>query len=232
MKHLSREQIDQLRSIDTPTISNAIEKFGRRPPTTGFMGLDIRCLSPGLGVMLGRAVTATADSTTPKPDRKLETRKACFRAIADVGAPSVLVIKVIGPKPSHTCVMGDILATCAQSLGAVGTVTDGGVRDLAGLQELGFHVFAKGTVPSHGTFSIEEVGVPVEISGVTVNTGDLIHADMNGVVKVPWECVEGLYDKAKTVMESEEKKIEFAKSDGFSIDALWQRFYDVRSKKE
>ena len=64
---LTSEQLEALRQIDSPTIANAIETFGVRPHTTGFMGMDITCLMPELGVMVGYAVTATADSQTEEP---------------------------------------------------------------------------------------------------------------------------------------------------------------------
>ena len=70
-------------------------------------------------------------------------------------------------------------------LGAIGLVTDGGVRDVDTVREMGFHYFAPGMVPAHGNFGFMEAQVPVRISGVLVNPGDLIHADANGVVTIP-----------------------------------------------
>ena len=62
---LSADQLAALRALDTPTVCNAIESFKVRGRVEGFCGMDVRCLSPELGVMVGYAVTLTVDSTTP-----------------------------------------------------------------------------------------------------------------------------------------------------------------------
>ena len=56
---LNDAELDALRQIDTATIANAIEHFDIRSNTDGFMGWDIRCMFPEMGVMVGYAVTAT-----------------------------------------------------------------------------------------------------------------------------------------------------------------------------
>jgi 4-hydroxy-4-methyl-2-oxoglutarate aldolase len=61
---LTANQLETLRRIDSPTISNAIETFNVRPHTEGFMGMEIKSLMPELGVTVGYAVTLTADSQT------------------------------------------------------------------------------------------------------------------------------------------------------------------------
>ena len=68
--HLTLEHIEALRAIDTPTICNAIERFGVRGPVEGFLGMGIRCLTPDLGIMVGYAITVTVDSTTPGIPRR------------------------------------------------------------------------------------------------------------------------------------------------------------------
>ena len=64
MKYLTIEQLDSLREIDTPTVANAVETHENRLNTEGFMGWNIRCQFPDLGVMVGQAVTATLNTTT------------------------------------------------------------------------------------------------------------------------------------------------------------------------
>ncbi|MEP6592357.1 MAG: RraA family protein, partial [Acidobacteriota bacterium] len=64
MPPLTPAQLDELRLIDSPTISNAIERFKVRPRLQGFAGWELRCVFPELGTTLGYAVTCTADSTT------------------------------------------------------------------------------------------------------------------------------------------------------------------------
>ena len=89
------------------------------------------------------------------------------------------------------------MATIGARLGAVGLVTDGAVRDLEGIRPLRFHLFALGVAPSHGTFNVVDVGVPVTVEGVCISFGDLIHADANGVTTVPIEIADRVYAQCR-----------------------------------
>ena len=220
---LTPEQLAELRSMDSPTVANAIEVFKVRDDAQGFLGMDIPCHTPEFGVMVGYAVTATADSMTPGRARDRRGLLRLFEAVAAAPKPSVLVIKEVGPKPTHSCFLGDVIATITKRLGAVGIVTDGGVRDLEGVRPLGYHVFAAGFVVAHGTFNIEEVGIPVEISGTTVRPGDLLHGDASGVTTIPLEIADRLYAECLKVRERETALRDFATSRDFTLDALRQR---------
>jgi regulator of RNase E activity RraA len=108
-------------------------------------------------------------------------------------------------------------------LGAIGLVTDGGVRDVDTVRDMGFHYFAPGMVPAHGNFGFMEAQVPVRISGVLVNPGDLIHADANGVVTIPNEIARDIVAAANDVLEREEAQRDWVNSDDFSLGKLRQR---------
>ncbi len=226
-KQLSDEQLRKLKNIDSPTVSNAIEQFHLRPPNEGFIGMEIRCLFPKLGVMVGHALTLTADATTigeQKEQEELDLPEM-LQAIKKTPKPVILFIKTIGLRLTHSCVFGDVMAATAKQMGAIGLVTDGGVRDIKNIRKMGFHLFAQGVVPSHGTFSIKKIDIPISISGVEICTGDLIHGDENGVIKVPWNCVDKLPETAQELSAQEEKIVNFAKSSNFSIEKLKRRFH-------
>ena len=220
---LTPEQLAELRAMDSPTVANAIEAFKVRDDTQGFLGMDVRCHTPEFGVMLGYAVTATANSMAPARVRDRKGHFRLFEAVAAAPRPSVLVIKDVGPRRTHACFLGDVIATITKRLGAIGIVTDGGVRDLEGVTPLGYHVFAAGVVVAHGTFNIEEVGVPVEISGTVVKPGDLIHGDASGVTTIPLEIADKLYAECLKVREREAALRDFATARDFTLDALRQR---------
>src|SRR4029453_8007054 len=127
MPAFTAEQLEAIKRIDSPTIANAIEHFGVRGRVEGFAGWDLRCAFPALGTMLGYAVTCTPDS--PPADRRHE--RGLFRLWAALEAapkPAVIVIKDIGPEPTRSCHMGEVMATTAKALGAVGCISDGGLR--------------------------------------------------------------------------------------------------------
>jgi regulator of RNase E activity RraA len=83
--------------------------------------------------------------------------------------------------------MGGLMGTAMQARDFAGAVIDGGVRDTAYLTKIGFPVFATGTVPSTSVAHYRFAGsnVPVVCDGVTVNPGDIVAADSDGVVIVP-----------------------------------------------
>ena len=209
--------------MDSPTVANAIEAFKVRDDTQGFLGMDVVCHTPEFGVMVGYAVTATANSMAPGRARDRRGHLKLFEAVAAAPKPAVLVIKEVGPRRTHACFLGDVIATITMRLGAIGIVTDGGVRDLEGVKPLGYHVFAAGFVVAHGTFNIEEVDVPVEISGAVVKPGDLIHGDASGVTTVPLEVADMLYAECLKVREREMALRDFATGKDFTLDALRQR---------
>lgn len=220
---LSAEQLEELHSVDSPTVANAIEAFKVRDDTQGFMGMDIRCLTPEFGVMVGYAVTATADSMTPARARDRKGHMRLFDAIAASPKPAVLVVQDVGPKRTHACFLGDVIASLSSRLGAIGIVTDGGVRDLDGVRPLGFHIFATGLVVAHGTFNIIDVGIPVEVSGARVQLGDLIHGDPSGVTTVPLEIADKIYEQCRKVREREIGLRDYAHSRDFSLEGLRAR---------
>ncbi len=217
---LTAGQLEELRSVDSPTVANAIEAFKVRDDTEGYLGMDISCLTPELGVMLGYAVTVTADSTTPGRARSRQGHVKVYDALAASPKPAVLVVQDVGSKRTHACFMGDVIATLSRRLGAIGIVTDGGVRDLDGVRPLSFHVFAAGLVVAHGTFNFIEAGVPVELSGVRVQPGDLIHGDASGVTTIPLQIADKVYGECLRLREREAALRDYAHSRDFSLEGL------------
>jgi regulator of RNase E activity RraA len=213
----------QLRGFDTPTVSNAIESLNVRAATEGYLGREVRCLTPELGVMVGYAVTVTIDNASPQRSPAAKGVGAFYRALAAAPKPAVVVMQDVSVRPSHSCHLGDIVSSICKRLGAVGVVTDGAIRDLKGIQEVGFHVFASGVTPSRGVYQWMDVNVPVTLSGVTLRPGDVIHADANGVVTVPAAALDRLAAACLAIREKEQALKDYAGSPEFSLDGLLAR---------
>ena len=225
MLRLTAEQLDVLRHIDGPTVSNAIERLDVRSRLDGFAGWELRCAFPELGTMVGYAVTCTADSTTPsrRDDRGL---LRLWDAVEAAPKPAVIVIKDIGPERSRSCHMGEVMATTAKALGAVGCVSDGGLRDVNEVRALGaFQYFCPGFVVSHGNPVICEVNVGINLSGLKVDPGDLLHGDVNGLLMIPAGIAHRVAEQAERVRDSEREVLEFLRAPGLTVEKL-RRFQE------
>ena len=221
---LTAEQLDALRQIDSPTVSNAIERLQVRPRLQGFAGWELRCAFPELGTTLGYAVTCTADSTTAsRIDAQGQLR--LWDALERAPKPSVLVIKDIGPERSRSCHMGEVMATTAKALGAVGCVSDGGLRDAMEVRAVGFQYFCPGFVVSHGNAVICDINVEVTLAGLAVRPGDLLHGDVNGILVVPEGVADRVADEAARVREAERRVLEFVRQPGLTVENL-RKFRD------
>ena len=199
---LSFEQISALCRIDSPTISNAIERFKVRPRVNGYVGYDIRCIFPELPPTVGYAVTCTVDSTTE--GRQGIGFQRLYELLTKAPKPAIVVMQDVGPDRLHSCHAGEIMSTTMKRLGAVGILTDGGLRDVREVRVLGgFQYFCAGLVVSHGNPICVSVGDDVTISGMRVRMGDLLHGDVNGVVHIPDECAGQVADAAYRVWAEE-----------------------------
>jgi regulator of RNase E activity RraA len=207
---LTPAQLDELRAIDSPTIANAIEYFTVRPRVAGYCGANVRCLTPDAGVMLGYAVTCKGDSTTEDKDRREHTE--LYRAIAAIQPlPAIVVIGDDGdPSRIHlACHAGEMMATTMKRVGSVGLVTNGGLRDIREINALGgFNYFGRGLVVAHGRPSIYDVGASVNIDGMEVRPGDLLHGDENGVTVIPAEIAAQVAAKAREHRDMEQKRLQ------------------------
>ena len=127
---------------------------------------------------------------------------AIHKAIYEAPKGSVLVVDTQG---YHNCgYFGDIMALACQVRGIAGLVIDGGCRDSNDLQEMGFPVFSR-TINSGGTIKVTagQTACPVICGGITVNTGDLIIADRDGVVAIKHEDVEKVLQEAEAIAARE-----------------------------
>ncbi|MBA3337951.1 MAG: RraA family protein [Chloroflexia bacterium] len=216
------EQLAFLRATDSPTIANAVETLSLRDRCDGHIGGDVRDFAPDLGVMVGHALTVRMTSV-PGPVAGRDGYWRMWEMLEQVPRPSVLVIQDISGEPGRCAYFGEAMTTMALRLGAVGLVTDGGVRDLEEVHALGFHYFARYAVVSHGNFSIADAGEPISLAGQVVRTGDLLHGDRNGVVIIPTGAVGGLAEAVATIRRREKEFMEFIRSESFSLAATKAR---------
>lgn len=213
--------IAALARYDSPTLANAIETFDLQPRDVGFADSRIRCMFPELGRMVGFAATATIVARgAPEPDWAGVGTDALYAHVRDIRAPRVVVVKDLDVPAAHGALWGEVNATVFSALGCVGAMTDGAVRDLDEARGMGFHFFAAGPSVSHAYVRVQAVAEPVEVGGLLVAPGDLLHADQHGVLKIPVEIAGELPAAADKVIEQEQSFLRWVRSADFDPDRL------------
>jgi len=215
---LDPQVLEALRRYDSPTLSNAIEAFDIRPRDEGFASMDIRCLFPDLGVMVGYAATATIRARGQgEGDGDHSPLWALVRSLPE---PRIVVVQDLDDPPGHGAMWGEVQSSIYKALGCVGTVTDGCVRDLKEVRDMGFHFFARGPGVSHAYVRLESIGEPVHICGLTIRPGDVVHADQHGVLLIPRDIAAELPAAADRIIEREQEFIRWVRSAEFDPDRL------------
>jgi 4-hydroxy-4-methyl-2-oxoglutarate aldolase len=218
--------IDYLKTVDSPTLSNAIETLNLQRRDAGFTPLQVRCLFPELGRLCGYAVTAQVETVTGMHPTEEEPFLDLFQAVADSPKPAVVTFQEIGGHGDYAAHCGEVMATTFTRLGAVGLVTDAGVRDVPEVRALRFQYFARGTVVSHASFRIVRVGVPIQIMGVELKPSDLLHGDENGLLRIPIAALEALPAAVERVRSRERRLMDFIRSPEFTVEKLKGRFIE------
>lgn len=212
--------VDYLKTIDTPTLANAIELLKIRPHSEGFTPLGIRALFPEFGRMCGYAVTAQVETMTQSDPFDISRFIELYRAVEASPKPAVVVLQEIGGHGDYAAHCGEVMATFFTRLGAIGLVSDCAVRDLPEVRALGFHYFARGSVASHANFRIVRSSVPVQVMGMVVSPGDLLHGDVNGLLSIPTADVEALAEQVDLIRARERRLMDFVRSGNFSLDGV------------
>ncbi len=225
-KLVPAEVLQGLRELDAPTISNAIEYMKVRDPITGYASLDIKCQFPDYKPMVGYAFTLTADSVSAGDTRPLKLAEL-LEAVDAAPKPFVVVCKHMGPDPLRSCFVGEMISMAFQRLGGVGVVSDCANRDITGIRNRapGFHIFAPGWVVSHGHGTFLDMGINVSIGGLTIQQGDLLYGDENGLLQIPLDIAGAVLERARAVRQEEQTFFDWMDSPNYSISELKERLY-------
>ena len=223
-----------LRQVDTPTVCNAIEVAEGKRGFDAFTRGTLLASAPEAPAMVGYARTAKIAAVAPpaEPPEVIKARRmAYYKYMAEAPAPVVTVIEDLDYPNAIGAYWGEINTTVHKGFGISGALTNGVMRDLGDLPE-GFPVVAGSIGPSHGFVHVREIDTPVEIFGLTVASGDLIHADRHGAVVIPPAVIPMLAEAISKLLETEKLVLEPAKAPGFdfaTFEAAWARFEQSRT---
>jgi 4-hydroxy-4-methyl-2-oxoglutarate aldolase len=215
------EELEALRRLDACTLANAIETFHERLRNEGFMDHTIRCLFPRLEPMVGYAATITIrGSAPPTTGSGYPKRTDWWDYVEAVPTPRVVVVQDISTRPGLGSLIGAVHMNILRALHCVGVVTNGSVRDIPAAESAGFHLFAGSVSVSHAYIHIIDIGKPVEIGGLKIQPGNLLHGDLHGVQSIPLDTAAQVPPVAARIIAREQALIALCRAPDFSIEKL------------
>lgn len=218
---LSTEELKALQHLETCKVEDAIETFDLRARNTGFASSEVRCVFDELPPMVGYAATARMRAgERPMSGRSYQDRSEWWRSVLSVPWPRVVVMEDLDEPPGVGAFLGDVHAAMLKALGCVGFVTNGAVREVPAIRQLGLQVFARNRALSHAYARIIDFGSPVMVGGMEVRPGDLLHGDSHGVVSVPRQIAPAIPGVAADLAQRDRRVLAVCESPDFSVDKL------------
>ncbi len=218
---LTPDQFEILRRLDGCTLANAIETFHERLRNEGFADRSLHCLFPHLPPMLGYVATVKVRGSTPPIAAGPYTdRTDWWNYILSLPSPRVVVVQDMSSKVGLGSLLGAVHVNILRALGCVGAVTNGSVRDLPAAEKLGFNLYAGGASVSHAYIHIVEFGTPVEVGGLRLESGDLLHGDLHGIQTIPSDVADKIPRAAAEIVARDRELIALCQSKDFSVEKL------------
>ncbi|SFQ09384.1 RraA family protein [Enterovibrio norvegicus] len=221
-------------SVDTPTVCNAIEVAQGKRGFNDFTRGTLQTSAPENPAIVGYAKTAMIAALEPSrlpADDVKKLRMDYYRYMSEAPFPSLAVIEDLDFPDAIGAFWGEINTNVHKGFGLSGVLTNGVMRDLGDLPDE-FLVLAGSVGPSHGFVHIESIGEPVNVFGLNVSHGDLIHADRHGAVVIPTDIIPLLADAIETLLRNEQIILKAAREEGFNFDRFekaWAEFERVRT---
>ena len=233
MSVASDSLLELLARVDTPTVCNAIEVAQGKRGFNDFTRGTMVCSAPG-EAMVGYARTARIQAVNP-PTEDAEVikarRMAYYKHMSEGPRPGIAVVQDMDVPNAIGAYWGEINTNVHKAFGLNGALTDGVMRDLGDLPE-GFPVVAGSIGPSHGFVHVVDIGEPVQIKGVTVPDGALVHADRHGAVVIPNDVIDTLEAAIALLFTSEKVVLDATKGKriGFEeFETAWAAFEASRT---
>ena len=208
---ISAKTLADLAKFDTPTICNVIELFDVVPRNRGYMDGRIKAAFPEMPPMVGFAATAAFRSDAPPQggdaygsmDKQVEK-------FGELPGPAVVVFQDIDDPPI-AATFGEVMCSTYKAFGSVGLITSGAGRDIEQVRAINYPIFTASTICSHAYCHILHIGLPVHVGGLTVNNGDLLHGDLNGVTRIPIDIADQITDIAAEFVDAEKIVLDYVR---------------------
>lgn len=202
--------------ITVSMISDALDKLGMRNQTLG---------AKLVSVTHGQSAIGYARTATFVPSDVIDPAQP-YDAVIDFidGTKPGELIAIATSSSNASAFWGELFSAAAKGRGAVGMLTDGNVRDVNKIRDLGFAAFSRSCRPVDfkGRMVLVESQQPIEISGVAIAPGDLVAIDDDGCAVVPKECEEEVVAAARARAKAESTVLSELLS-GSTLREVWTR---------
>lgn len=219
---LSSDHLAMLARADSPTVANVIELFDVQSRVAGYANASLKAIYPDLPPAVGYAVTATFRSAYPASAQ--DAYGGMAQLIEDahaIPAPCIAVFQDLDEPPA-AATYGEVMATTFKAFGFVGLITSGAARDIEQVRALRFPCWASGVIVSHGYNHILAGNTPVNVGGLQVRPGDLIHADANGIVNIPHRIAAAVAELCDPFMQAENIVMDYLRQPNPTLDGYRQ----------
>jgi regulator of RNase E activity RraA len=213
------DALQRLGRLSTPTVANGWEQITQSDPARDAVSLEpVVDFMPELGPMVGRAITLVIEPSNP--GHPVDGVWDAWRDhVVSVPGPKVVVVQDLDKPAVLGAFWGEVNSTVHRGFGCVGTITDGGVRDLEEMRSVGFKALAARACVGHAWVRPVRWGEAVEVFGRTIFPGQLVHADRHGFLAVPAEDEDGLADAAEAMDAIERSTLIAAAAATYDDDA-------------
>jgi regulator of RNase E activity RraA len=222
MGDVTRQQLDFLQSIDTPTVCNLIEIVAPERRGAGYTVRHLHCPFPDLPPMVGFAKTVTIRAKDAVPLGQagyMQKRLDYLDYVAASPRPSIVVIEDLDDPVGYGAFWGEVQSNVHKALGCLGTITNGSVRDIPAIAD-GFQMLAGSLAPSHAYVHVVDFALDVTVHGMAVKSADLVHADRHGAVVVPPDQIDAMRAAADGLSAREARIIAAARAPNVTVEAI------------
>ena len=223
-----------LRSVDTPTVCNAIETAQGKRGFDRYTRGTVLASAPEHRAMVGYARTAriaARQASGDAPDIVRERRLGYYRHMSEGPRPAVAVVEDVDVPNAVGAYWGEVNTTVHKALGLDGALTNGVMRDLGDLPD-GFPVIAGSVGPSHAFVHVVDFAAGARVFDLEIAEGDLVHADRHGAVVIPMDLLGDLAAAIETLFRAEKCILEPARRGPMTFaefETAWEAFEQART---
>ena len=210
----TKADLKSLENWDTPTICNGLEIVVPERRAVGFTVEPMVYVDRKFKPIVGIARTGMVRAKEP-PRGPIPARDEWYSYVEARELPTIAVLQDIDDRPGYGAFWGEVQTTVHKGLGCIGCVTNGSFRDCDMLAS-DFQIIGGRIGPSHAHIHLVALRCQVNVFGMLVNDGDVVHADFHGAVVIPADCVTKLPAAIDLVSRREKVILDMARAPGFN----------------